>query len=93
MTMVFNSKPLHSSVVRLKGISKVYYRNLRNVLSYLDGTNMFLNSTQFVNLLTQAEDLLVKLKKSDEHGNYSDLENEVNAHKEQFMKWQASLSE
>ncbi|MBN8694838.1 MAG: hypothetical protein J0L69_16710 [Bacteroidetes bacterium] len=90
--MVFNSKPLHISSVRLKGITKVYYKNLNNVLSCLDSTNMFLNTHQFVNFLTQAEDLLTKLKKSDEQGNYTDMENELNAHKEQFMKWQASLT-
>lgn len=90
--MVFNSKPLHISTARLKGITKVYYKNLASVLSCLDGTNMFLNTNQFINLLTQSEDLLAKLKKSDNQGNYTHLENEVNAYKEQFMKWQASLT-
>ncbi len=90
--MVFNSKPIHVSTSHLKGITKVYYKNLNNVLFSLDNTNMFLNTHQFVNFLTQAEDLLIKLKKSDEQGNYTEMENEVNAYKEQFMKWQASLT-
>lgn len=90
--MVFNSKPEHTSQERLKGITKVYHKNLCNVLSCLDNTNMFLKTHQFVNFLTQAEDLLTKLKKSDEQGNYTDMENEVSAYREQFMKWQASLT-
>jgi hypothetical protein len=91
--MVFNSKPKSASKNSPKGVTKVYYKNLCNILSLIGTTNMFLHTTQFVNLLNQAEDLLGKLKKSDPSGNYPDLENEYNTYKERFMKWQARLTE
>ena len=89
--MVFNSKPKNLSKNSPKGVTKVYYKNLCNVLKSMGDVNMFLNTIQFINLLNQAEDLLEKLQKSDRKGNYSDLENEFNSYKEQFMKWQAGL--
>lgn len=89
--MVFKSKPEGFSKNSLKGVTKVYYKNLCNVLFLLGTTNMFLNTPQFINLLNQAEDLLGKLQKSDPSISYPELENEYNSYKEQFMKWQAGL--
>lgn len=89
--MVFNSNPKRFSEKSLKGVTKVYYKNLTNVLNTIETTNMFLNTSQFINLLNQAEDLLGKLQKSDPGGSYVDLENEYNSYKEQYMKWQAGM--
>lgn len=90
--MVFNGKPKIISKKSIKGVTKVYYKNLCVVLNNIGSVNMFLNTIQYVNLLNQAEDLLEKLQKSDPSGAYSELENEYNFYKEQFMKWQAGLS-
>jgi hypothetical protein len=90
--MEFNSSLKNRSDKPLKGITKVYCKNLCNILSLLNNTSMFFNTSQFISLLHQAEDLLGKLKKSDVNGNFSGLENEFNSYKEQFMKWQASLT-
>jgi hypothetical protein len=83
--MLFNDTDL-SQLYPNNGLAKVYHKNLILLLQNLQTLNPIFNKTEYINHITQANDLLIKLKKADEKFDCTALELNLKHFEDAFYK-------